>query len=83
MAAGGGAAIAIGPKINISVINKINKIKCTSGVSRAPPAAAGATTVIPAAAGATAVADNAGAVVSDVAGPVVAVIMVPVKVMYL
>ena len=37
----------------------------------------------PAAAGATAVADTAGAVVIYVAGPVVAVVMVPVKVMYL
>ena len=48
-------------------------------MSRASPAAAGATTVV-VVAGAGA---GAGAVVSDVVGPVVAVVMVPVKVMYL
>ena len=48
-------------------------------MSRASPAAAGATTVV-VVAGAGA---GAGAVVSDVAGPVVAVVMVHVKVMYL
>ena len=46
-------------------------------MSRASPAAAGATTVV-VVAGA-----GAGAVVSDVVGPVVAVVMVPVKVKYL